>query len=263
MGTEKRDEQWAIKVFRPLLKDLKLQEKKKEPFTVFTSQYQIFHRYNMTNCMIEVKTKVLSSKDARGLFIWQYDEEANFYVLRIILNPVLFDTDDIELRIRRKATGIHEFTHCVASMLLFSRLQSKVLIEKMQVKMSATFHTLDESALEALFNELTMSYDKKVRDNIITFPDEHFRIGGEEFDGSYDILARNFLLSYELFCEDDFFNQTKQKEFKELLKQGKQTDALKLLISVIEPLSIKKALSQHFIIQRINEEFLQRITSGK
>ena len=45
---------WALKTFRPLLKALKLQEVKTEPFTVFASGFKIFNRYNMANCVISM-----------------------------------------------------------------------------------------------------------------------------------------------------------------------------------------------------------------
>ena len=77
------------------------------------------------------------------------------------------------------------------------------------------------------------------------FPGEHFRTGGEDFTGKYDELVRNFLLPYELFCEQEFFGTAKQKQFIDFLKQNRQEDALRMLIAVIEPLSERKALSVH------------------
>lgn len=254
---------WALKTFRPLLKALKLQEVKSEPFTVFASGFKIFNRYNMANCVIVVKTKEFTNKDDRGIFIWQYDAETNFYALYIVLNPLLFAQSDIETRIKRKATGIHEFTHCVAAMMTFSRLQSKALIQIMHDRMAQQIHSLDKNSLELLLKELTKPYNADIKENVPVFPDDHFRTGGEDFTGLYDELVRNFLLSYELFCEQDFFNTEKQKQFKDFLKNNKQEEALKLLISVIEPLSNQKALSIHFIIQRINEEFLPKLQSYK
>lgn len=254
---------WALKTFRPLLQALKLQEVKSEPFLVFASQFKIFHRYNMANCVVIVKTKEFANKDDRGIFIWQYDEETNFYALYIVLNPLLFADSDIETRIKRKATGVHEFTHCVAAMMTFSRLQSKALIQIMHNRMAQQIHSLDKNSLELLLKELTKPYSADIKENVPIFPDDHFRTGGEDFTGLYDELVRNFLLSYELFCEQDFFNTEKQKQFKDFLKNEKQEDALRLLISVIEPLSKKKALSIHFIIQRINEEFLPKLQNSK
>lgn len=250
---------WALKTFRPLLKALKLQEVKSEPLTVFASQYKIFYRYNMTNCIIVVKTKTFTNKDDRGIFIWQYDEETNFYALYIVLNADLYSKNDFEMKIRRKATGIHEFTHCVAAMMTFSRLQSKALIDSMQERMTKKIHALNKNSLEILLREYTRPYDESFRNSVPTFPDEHFRTEGEEFSGRYDELVRNFLLSFELFSEPEFFNQDKQKQFREHLKNNQQETALQLLVSVIEPLSKQKALSPHFIVQRINEEFLSRI----
>ena len=254
---------WALKTFRPLLKALKLQEVKSGPFTVFASCYKIFHRYNMANCVIVVKTREFTNKDDRGIFIWQYNEESKIYALYIVLNSLLYEKSDIETRIKRKATGVHEFTHCVAAMLTFSRLQSKALIDSMQERMTKKIHSLNKNSLEILLREYTRPFDESFKNSVPTFPDEHFRTGGEEFSGAYDELVRNFLLSFELFSEPDFFNPDKQKQFRDLLKENQQETALQLLVSVIEPLSNSKALSPHFIVQRIYEEFLPKIKESR
>lgn len=258
-NVDDKDTAWALKTFRPLLKALRLQEAKPEPLTVFPSQYKTFHRHNMTNCVIVVKTKAFTNKDDRGIFIWQYNKESNFYALYIVLNSLLFADSNLETRIKRKTTGVHEFTHCVAAMMTFSRLQSKALVQKIQAKMARQIHPLDKNSLALLLKELTKPFNADLKETVPVFPDEHFRTGGEDFAGEYDELARNFLLSYELFCEQEFFGSEKQRQFKDFLNQNRQEEALHLLISVIEPLSDKKALSTHFIIKRINEEFLQKL----
>ena len=258
-NVDDKDTAWALKTFRPLLKALKLQEAKSEPLTAFPSQYKTFHRHNMTNCVIVVKTKAFTNKDDRGIFIWQYNKESDFYALYIVLNSLLFADSNLETRIKRKTTGVHEFTHCVAAMMTFSRLQSKALIRTMHERMARQIHPLDKNSLALLLKELTKPLNADLRESVPVFPDDHFRTGGEDFTGKYDELAKNFLLSYELFCEQEFFGSEKQRQFKDFLKQKRQEDALRLLVSVIEPLSDRKALHIHFILQRINEEFLQKL----
>lgn len=258
-NVDDKDTAWALKTFRPLLKALKLQEAKSEPLTVFPSQYKTFHRHNMTNCVIVVKTKAFTNKDDRGIFIWQYNKESDFYALYIVLNSLLFADSNLETRIKRKTTGVHEFTHCIAAMMTFSRLQSKALIQTMHERMARQFHSLDKNSLELLLKELTKPFNADLRESVPVFPDDHFRTGGEDFAGKYDELAKNFLLSYELFCEQEFFCSEKQRQFKDFLKRNQKEDALRLLVSVIKPLSDKKALSVHFIIKRIDEEFLQKL----
>lgn len=250
---------WALKTFRPLLKALKLQEVKSEPFLVYASRFRIFNRYNMANCVIVAITKEFTNKDDRGLFIWQYNEKNNFYALYIILNKSLYENNDIDTRFQRKATGIHEFTHCVAAMMTFSRLQSKALVKIMQERMAEQIHTLDKKALELMLLRLTKSSDENQnRDE--PFPDSHFRTGGEDFTGEYDRLVKNFLLSYELFCEDEFFNTEKKKEFQKCFKEKGEAVAIQdYILPVIISLSEKKALSIPFIVQRISEEFYKKI----
>lgn len=60
---------WAIKLFRPLLRSLKLQEINNKPLTAFPSEYKMFHRYNMANCAIVVEIKKFRNEDDRGIFI--------------------------------------------------------------------------------------------------------------------------------------------------------------------------------------------------
>lgn len=258
-NAEEKTVPWALKTFRPLLKDLRLQNVSSEPRVVFASAYKVFNRYNMANCVVVVKAKEFSDKHASGIFILQYNEDTQLYALHIIINKNLFKSDDIKLRIKRKAAGVHEFTHCVAAMLTFRLLQSKVLIEILNKRMEKKIHSLNKKELEDLLWELVIPVEEKKRNGIAIFPDEHFRTGSEDFPGSYEELWRNFLLSFDLFCEEPFFTEEKQNQFKAFLKEDKKREAAELLASVIQPLSEAKALEPRFIIQRIKEEFMERI----
>lgn len=258
-NAEEKTVTWALKTFRPLLKDLDIQNVSSEPKIIFASKYKVFNRYNMANCVVIIKSKEFLDKNASGIFVLQYDEDTNLYVLHIILNKKLFENEDFNLRIKRKAVGVHEFTHCVAAMLTFRLLQSKVLIEILNKRMESKIHSLNEKELENLLREFTLPFEEKNRNRISTFPDEHFRTNSEDFRGSYEELWRNFLLSYDLFCEEPFFTEDKRKQFKALLKDNKKREAAELLANVIKPLSEKKALDKNFIIQRISEEFMNKI----
>lgn len=258
-NAEEKTVPWALKTFRPLLKDLKLQNVSSEPRVVFASTYKVFNRYNMANCVVVVKAKEFSDKHASGIFILQYNEDTQLYALHIIINKNLFKSDDIKLRIKRKAAGVHEFTHCVAAMLTFRLLQSKVLIEILTKRMKSKIHSLNEKELEDLLRELALPLGEKNRNGTATFSDGHFRTGSEDFSGSYEELWRNFLLSYDLFCEEPFFTEQKRKQFKTFLKEDKKREAVELLVSVVQPLSEQKALDPQFIVQRIKEEFMNKI----
>lgn len=258
-NAEEKTVPWALKTFRPLLKDLRLQNVSSEPRVVFASTYKVFNRYNMANCVVVVKAKEFSDKHASGIFILQYNEDTQLYALHIIINKNLFKSDDIKLRIKRKAAGVHEFTHCVAAMLTFRLLQSKVLIEILTKRMESKIHSLNEKELEDLLRELALPLGEKNRNGTATFPDGHFRTGSEDFSGSYEELWRNFLLSYDLFCEEPFFTEQKRKQFKTFLKEDKKREAVELLVSVVQPLSEQKALDPQFIVQRIEEEFMNKI----
>lgn len=244
-----------------MLQRLRLQELKEEPLIIHAASFKVFHRCNMSNCVLVVSCKNFTNKDDQGIFVWQYNAETKFYALHIIISRSLYESSDMKLRIKRKATGIHEFTHCVAAMMTFSRLQTAALIELLHTRMAGKFHALKKYELENIFRELSQSYEAEPRLPPM-FPDEHFRTGGEDFTDGYDDLLQNFLLSFALFCEDGFFDGEKQKKFRELYKAGKNKDAVDVIVSVIDPLAEKKALDKHFVIRRIGEEFLRLIVEA-
>lgn len=258
-NVSERTLEWALTTFRPLLQDLRLQNIASDRRFVFTSGYKVFQRHNMSNCVVFIKTRKFENVSMRGYFVWQYDAETNMYALHIFINENLFVNEDLELRIRRKATGVHEFTHCVASMMIFSLLESKALKATLHDRMNKRFHYLDNESLEHLIYEYTLPYEEREKLSEKIFDDEHFRIVGDAFTGYYDELFEQFLLSYQLFTEDKFFTADRRKSFKKLLKTGEKERAVKLLVETIEKLSQEKALDVRFITQRISRDFLKKI----
>lgn len=87
---------------------------------------------------------------------------------------------------------------------------------------------------------------------------EHFRTGDEDFIASYSDLYKNLLLSYDLFCEEGFFDNDKKEKFFKYKKNNNPNAMLNILKEVIIALSEKKALDKTFIINRI-EEFYPKI----
>ena len=207
-----RDIEWAIKTFRPLLKDLEIPKLKADYKQILTSEYKIFNRYNMSNCAIIVSQYEFSKLEYKGVFVWQYCKEEDFYALYIILNSNLFKNTQA-IKIVRKAVSTHEFVHCVAALMALSRLKTQALIENLHNRMKKKFHALTDNDVENIFKDLKRSLKDRKATQIETFPDDHFRVGGEDFTDSYSDLYRNLLLSYELFCSDEFFNTDRKSDF--------------------------------------------------
>lgn len=251
---------WAVRVFRPILKDLRIPNLIEENYSygfVKGASYPSLIRENMANCILIVLKYDFANPDNTGLFIWRYKENKNSYILYILLNKKLFENGNSS--VFRKAISTHEFLHCIAAMLTFSRLQTISLIRNLQKKMSKRFHYIKNSDGINILNNLRISFkDKTAELEYKRFDDEHFRTGDEDFIASYSDLYKNLLLSYDLFCEEGFFDTDKKEEFFKHKKNNNQNAMLNILKEVTIALSEKKALDKTFIINRI-EEFYPKI----
>lgn len=250
---ETRNIEWATKVFRPLLKDLDISHLTTTGnVQILTADYRIFGKYRMDRCVVVVCYRKLTQSYHQGLFIWQYSEKENFYALYIVLN-----TDLQSNPIIRKAVAVHEYVHCIAAMLAFSRLETSRLIEILHSKMSKRFHILTSIDISKILKDLKKSSD------LDTFDDAHFRIEWEDFQASYSELYRNLLLSYELFCENGFFDKATRVTFFQHIKQKNNEEAIQVLFGAMYKITASKNLDWTFVAQRVLTEFLPLIFTGK
>lgn len=247
--------EWATKLFRPLLRDLDISHLETDNVRILTAEYRAFIKHHMDNCVVVVCYHKLEQNYHQGLFIWQYNEREDFYALYIVLN-----TNLKTMPIIRKAVSVHEYTHCVAAMLAFSRLETKALIEILHLKMSKRFHILTSIDTEKILRDLKKIH-KHNKSSLDTFDDSHFRIEWEDFRASYSELYRNLLLSFELFCEDGFFDETKRNLFHECTKQKDRKKATEVLLEVIHKISNDKNLDEDFVKLRVFIKFLPLIDS--
>lgn len=247
---------WALSVFRPILKDLNISKLNgTSPTYILGADYPQLIRGNMANCLLVVSQYDFTDKENTGIFVWRYRASKNSFVLYILLNKTLFENDN--LKIMRKAVSIHEFVHCVAAMLTFSRLKTEDLIIRLQEKMKKQFHYIKTSD----GYEILKSLRKVLKNDDIahkTFDDEHFRTGNEDFIASYADLYEEFLLSYKLFCETGFFDADKRKLFLSYKKQHNSDGMVNVLLEVIKSLSEDKCLDITFIVNRL-KKFLPKI----
>jgi len=247
---------WAVKVFRPVLKELHIGQLSSKPYNyVLGGDYPALIRENMANCLLIVqKCKFLNPSNA-GLFIWRYKESKKSYVLYILLSEKLFEQNT--LPVIRKNISTHEFVHCIAAMMTFSRLQTVLLIRNLQNKLAKRFHCSEQFDGVNILNNLRNSFKENEPEPKI-FDDAHFRTGDEDFQPLYSDLYKNLLLSYDLFCEKGFFDDTQKKKYYKYQKENNLEAMVKMLKELIKSLSEKKALDINFIIARI-EEFYPKI----
>jgi hypothetical protein len=81
------------------------------------------------------------------------------------------------------------------------------------------------------------------------FPDEHFRLGFEDFPISYPIVFDEFLFSKEMF--EEYFSKDNIKALSGALQKKETKIAVKIIAEFLEKISLEKALYEDFVIIRI------------
>lgn len=210
----------------------------------------------MSKCVINIQLREFKNVNGCGFFVWQYDEDTKYYALNIYINKNLYSSNSDENRVLRKGARVHEFTHCVAAMILFSRLESKVLKSTLHKRMQEKFHQVNRDDLKQLLCKSTsQTKNNNENTNKEIFPDSHFRYNeGDGFDADYSDLEKAFLLSYALFCE--YSSIENRKKIKALYNQDNKSDIIPIVSPIFEKLNKEKCLDKSFIIDRFSNYIL-------
>jgi hypothetical protein len=133
-----------------------------------------------------------------------------------------------------------------------SRVKSEELIKRLKDIFRKKAHTLSLTDLEHLSNELNNSLATEISFRTVAntkhFPDEHFRLGFEDFPVSYPIVFDEFLFSKEMF-EEYFSKETIKSLCDALPKQSKKI--VKIILPYIDKISQEKTLYKEFVTARI------------
>jgi len=86
------------------------------------------------------------------------------------------------------------------------------------------------------------------------YPDEHFRLGYEDFDDSFSTLYKNLILDRKIF--EKYFTEDRRNEFFKELKKRNIPGTLTILNAACADLIAKEAISADFVNLRLREEFL-------
>lgn len=259
MASNERSIEWAINLFRPLLKDLHIQHLD-QVIIIDTARYPFLRRYHMDSCLLVVTRYRFEKSNRKGVFCWQYDKETGLYALYIILNDTLYTdvpaTDDDRM-VERKAITTHEYTHCIAAILTISQLSTPLLIEKQSKKLAQKFHALEQADIKDIMNDISFSIKQPNTIQLLTFTDSHFRTGDEDFPQDYVRLYRRLLFSYSLFteycCEKDFFyiiSQLKEKDKKTI------EYATTKIFTILQKITKEKHLDIGFAFNQFVDEIL-------
>ena len=270
-----KDEHWAIKTFRPLLKLLKVQDIPKPPEVriIYLTDRREWIIQGMGRCIVAIEQHHLPG-EIGGMLITSYNPELDYFTLHILINSSLCNKTNLHDRAYLKITAIHEFTHIVAALSAISRVRSKLLIERLKEIFREKVHALNYNEIQKLANELRSSFfdmlqnvieelnnpvsqeqsEQKNTDREYYFPDKHFRLGFEDFPVSYPVIFEEFLLSKEMF--DEYF----PKDLINALCKAYDENNSSIINNLLSPPTLslinEKALDPHFAIARVTAIFM-------
>jgi hypothetical protein len=226
IGQYKENEKEAIKIFRPILQALKIREENNHR-PVFLAEFDDLAFLNLDQCSIQF---AVGKIDAASLFVVKYTKQGLLKAF-IILNKKLFADQSKKMRIIRKIAGVHEFIHFIAMIYLATVTRTSELRSALLQRLQRTINKLWDPALDKLYQALS----GQINESEFTPPeltDSHFRLGNEGKTPDYDVLFLYFMFSRELF--EIYFDETKQKEFRELYSNGQTDQAIQLLLGTLE-----------------------------
>lgn len=243
---------WAVDIFRPVLKSLKIQELDSWTFKT-TSGVRELYRFHMDRAIIVVRRCRFSKPHYKGIFIWQYNEKNNIFALYILLNDDLYTNTSDDAGITRKLISTHEFVHCTAALMTIAEMESKTLIRNQMKKLKKSFHALETSDVQSMLNDTKILANSSDKEKGVHFKDSHFRTGDEDFQASYSDLYKELLFSYQLFRE--FFTDSLMREFFIALI-NKDAKVQEIISNLVNEISQKKNLELEFVDKKIRNEML-------
>jgi hypothetical protein len=172
----------AFSLFRPALKQLDVQNLQRTPSIVRASQHPDLVKAGMgRGIIIAHKTAILNGK--KGCATIVLDKTHDLFLLSISINGDLFIDNSYTLRTQRKMVAVHEFVHGCSHMLLSTYFKSNY-IESMEKSIinKVIMTTSDEFIAMLLTIGKLGAEDGAVNQ---PFPDGHFRLRGDGFEGNY------------------------------------------------------------------------------
>jgi hypothetical protein len=236
-----RDTNNVVDLLRPILRDLHVQSLTPDPVVVKASKYRRLIVAHLDRCII-VARQTNFSDDTKGCLSFSYETKRNLFLFVINVDARLFQDDDLESKVARKAVAIHEFVHCASALLLLSCLRPENFIERTKTIIARKVKLTTSDQFDALLAALKQidTNNTVLASELLT--DEHFRIGNDdEFIGNYGDLYLNFLLSYQLLKETMFALKINTPDIA----------FIDLLLNVHKELVEKKALQRNFVLGRI------------
>jgi len=253
---QNHDVAWVIKHFRPLLDKINVDNIPLKP------QYQVellsdtrqYIQIGMEDCVFAICRRNFIST-ANGFYAFSHAEYEGqqIFILTICINNNLFVSNSPALREKRRRTIIHEFTHCIAAFLSIGRIKTKKIIDGLVKNLASRVRINAMDHYQSMLNQVS-SASTTVTYALGIYPDEHFRLGYEDFEQSFSSVYKQFILDRIIF--EKYFTDDLRADFKRELKQGNIEAALSILWTASTPLISNEAISADFVNLRLREEFL-------
>jgi len=255
--TEIRNEQWAITQFRPLLDAIDISAIPKPPnqLQILLRDFTNLKAIGLSNCILIVRRRKFKST-VNGYYTFSYKMAGNqpIFFLSIFLNEQLYISNTPTLKIKRRQTLVHEFTHCIAAFLLVEKsMRTKGLIEQLANDIIPFTKMNIRNHYQSLLVQFGSGSTPLV--NILgLYTDEHFFLGSVNFQGGFSTLYKHLLLDFSIF--EKYFTKEYREQFKEHIQKGNVVDAFTILSLVSSALVASESISADFVKMRIQEQLL-------
>jgi hypothetical protein len=232
----------AVDCFRPLLKKLKIREDPtgKRPIALIEVPELDFLGLPWTLTIIKEK----NNDSSLGKLVTRYRAHHDNIQSIIFLDNTLYYDSPIS-HVKRRIVAVHEFCHFIACIYAYTADKDKFL-EIIKNRRDANVGDIWNPDVQILYKLLTESRNdtEKTLNGFEHTQHTHFYMGVENILISYTELFLNLLFSRGAF--EEFFDLEKQKQFFNLWRSEKRSDALQLYDTTIGEAAAEKWVPLEF-----------------
>jgi hypothetical protein len=245
----------AVDCFRPLIKKLSVRKDIDFDKTVLLSEIPELDFLGLVNWSIALIRENVPHSQLCGRLVTRYRKQQNLFQSFIFLNePLFYDTEPA--RMKRKIVFIHEFTHFAACIYTMYTTNKDIFINSLEHKFNDAIDEIFNPDVSALYHLLKEEVSKE--DDIFKhIQHTHFKIGPEKIRLSYTDLYLDLLFSEGTF--EEFFDIDNQKEFYQLWKSNKRSEAVELYRNLVKEAAKTKWVPEKFALDQAQRWMLNYI----
>jgi len=251
------NERQVVELFRPLLEKIDLLTIPAAPdyLLIELGDFDELLKRKFGDCILTIRRRnFMSTPSGYYTFSFKTTNNRRIFFLNIFLSNILFVSNSPTLRIKRHRTFLHEFTHCIAAFLSMEKIiKISGLISDLSKKLEAKSKLNNESHYQSLLVQFGNN-PISIVNALEIFPDEHFRIGYENFNGSFSNIYKKLTLDTNIF--EKYFTLELQNLFYQHVRKGEVSKSSTILRQAIAELVSNEAISSDMINLRLREELL-------